>query len=100
MHVIEFTKLHVGSLFSSIQAFFFFAFQTASLGPKEFLEARLSLALDMKLLTCFQTSGWFNIEGLDKNSLPSVQFLTDVLCRHEKALYVTSLLKFPIQKKE
>lgn len=96
--MIEFTKLHMGSLFSLSKPFF--GFQAASLGPVEFLEACPSLPLDKKLLMCFQTSGWFSIEALDNNSLPSVQFLTDVLCRPEKALHTISLLKFLIQKKE
>ena len=47
---------------------------------------------------CFQKSGWFSIEALDENSLPSVQFLTDVLYRHEKALY-TLCLNFPSRKR-
>lgn len=74
-------------------------FQAASLGPEESLETCLSLPLDMKLLMCFQTSGWFSIEALEKNSLPSVQFLTDVLGMR-KLSYTVSWLNIPIKKKE
>lgn len=50
------------------------------------------------IFMCFQTSEWFSAEALDENSLPMVQFPTDVLRRHEEAFYTISLLKFPIQK--
>lgn len=94
MHMIEFTKLCMGPLFSISKPFL--GFQTASLGPVEFLEAHPSLTGHEDM--CFQKSGWFSIEALDENSLPSVQFLTDVLCRHEKALYALCLI-FPSRKR-